>query len=661
MSFNGSSPEFFPESGQCGGSLYPPQSVQILGYEIEREIGRGGMATVYRAMQQSLGRQVAIKIMAQEPNDDGEFARRFKKEGRILAQLLHVNIVTIYDIGVSEHNQLYLSVEYLPGGTLKDRIRQGLSLDAVIEITRAIAKALGYAHERGVIHRDIKPSNIMFRQDGTPVLTDFGVARMLDSKTVFTASGLMIGSPGYMSPEQAMGEGATTQSDLYGLGVVLHEMLTGRSLYQADNPLALMLKHLRDPIPDLPKECAHLQPVLNKLLAKRCENRYKNTNELIEALDLIITSDAKLRPEWNLNNDNPDIGEPTNGKIWRVQRKRSRFFIWSSTVTVLVLLMAAIYTLRLKNFMEIENVEKLQKPRNLIEAMVPIQRKKEITAFLEQAETQLKNELLTDESAQSAETAYRQVLKLDPDNTQALAGLENIAKQYEQLARQRLQAGEPQESLNQIKRGLMIVPGHEGLTRLYQETEQYVTEQKARKTEQEQQNKLLQAEQFLTQAKKSFEEGLLEIGLAHIEQGLLAVPNHSDLLALREQLKSRVENQERQAEIQRRQEEARREADQYLAQALNYQRDGDYSTSLRQIEKGLAAVSNHNGLLRLQKKVRILAEQKRQTALRQSSKQTERQTTKSTAISPKKEDDAILDEIMEIKNAVDALDKSLGR
>lgn len=244
MSFKGSPLDSLPEASQEHEIPRWQGWVQIAGYQIECEIGRGGMATVYRAVQQSLGRQVAIKILAYGPKDDIEFAQRFKKEGRILARLSHPNIVTIYDVGISENNQLFLSIEYLFGGTLGDRIKQGLSFDSVIQIVRAIAKALEYAHERGVIHRDVKPSNIMFRHDGVPVLTDFGVARIVESKTIHTLSGLTIGSPGYMSPEQAMGESATIQSDLYSLGVVMYEMLTGHRLYEAGNSIAVTLKHL---------------------------------------------------------------------------------------------------------------------------------------------------------------------------------------------------------------------------------------------------------------------------------------------------------------------------------------------------------------------------------------------------------------------------------
>ncbi|MDQ5911246.1 MAG: serine/threonine-protein kinase PpkA [Pseudomonadota bacterium] len=244
MSFQPSPPNSLLQAAEEGSRSRRSRLAQIPGYAIECEIGRGGMATVYLAVQQSLNRQVALKVLTQATEEeDDDFAQRFKKEGHILAQLLHPNIVTIHDIGITEDGDLFLSIEYLSGGTLRDKIKQGLSFDAAIEITRSIAKALDYAHKQGIIHRDIKPSNIMFRHDGTPVLTDFGIARVIGSKTIHTSAGFSIGSPGYMSPEQAMGESITIESDIYALGVVLYEMLTGHPLYESSHALAITIKH----------------------------------------------------------------------------------------------------------------------------------------------------------------------------------------------------------------------------------------------------------------------------------------------------------------------------------------------------------------------------------------------------------------------------------
>lgn len=310
---------------------------KIAGYQIECEIGHGGMATVYRAVQQSLNRPVAIKILASGSGDDPDFAQRFKKEGEILAQLSHPNIMTIYDIGIFENNRIYLSVEYLSGGTLKDKIQQvPISFENAIEITQSIAKALRYAHQRGVIHRDVKPSNIMFNEEGAPVLTDFGIARAKQSKTIHTVTGLIIGSPGYMSPEQAMGETATIQSDLYGLGVVLYEMLTGKPIYSADNTLAILLKHINDPIPKLPKNYARLQPVFNKLVAKNSHDRYSNADEFMEALDGVMyqKTTSKL---------NKDFSPQPSLKLNFLLPRKAGLFIGAGFVGILVISLAAVH------------------------------------------------------------------------------------------------------------------------------------------------------------------------------------------------------------------------------------------------------------------------------------------------------------------------------
>ena len=690
MSFQGSPQEPSPETGQANISLRRQRLVQIPGYDIECEIGRGGMATVYRAVQQSLGRRVAIKLLAHELNDDNEFAERFKKEGRILAQLSHPNIVTIHDIGVSQEDRLFLSIEYLSGGTLKDRIKQGLSVDSTLQIIKPIAKALSCAHQHGVIHRDVKPSNIMFRYDGLPVLTDFGVARTVGAKTIYTAAGLIVGSPGYMSPEQATGESATIQSDLYGLGVVFYEMLMGRPPYQASNPLTVILQHLNDPVPELPTQYRYLQPILNRLLAKKATDRYQNADEFLDALNQISPSDTKIQPKIHATPDDQSIIEFVSGKIQRLSKKRPRFLVFTGIIGIALLAIIISYNLRLP----IKTMESIQPPpesANSIKQPTPAPSPPtEIATLLQQAEIQLKAGLLT-ETGQSAEAIYRQILKMDQDNIQALAGLENMAKEYERLARQRMESGVFEESFEYLKKGLSIAPKLEGLLRLNQEIEQRVIK-KNQKIEQEQQQELqLQAQQLLIQAQSSFQEDALQNSLAHIEQGLLAIPNHPELLALREQVRARIIEQQRQVEArQRQEEEAQRqakiqakaaerqkaeqarlqtEADQYLTQALNQQRNGRYTASLQKIEKGLAAVPNHEGLLRLKEQVRaeaLIAQQqeavRRQAAKEAKQKEIARRQTKTTPVSssPNQDgNDEALKKLQGIKDAVNALNKSL--
>ncbi len=631
MSFQPPSSSFPQQRNESSGGSRRQAFIEIPGYEIEREIGRGGMATVYLAIQQSLGRQVALKVLALEPDTDDDFSQRFNKEGRILAQLVHPNIVTIYDISMTD-DHYFFSMEYLPGGTLKQRIRQGLSLESAVQITRSIAKALGYAHEKGVVHRDIKPFNILFRQDDTPILTDFGVARVAESKTINTIKGSTIGSPGYMSPEQARGEIATIQSDLYSLGVVVYEMLTGHPPYEADNAITIILKHLHDPIPKLPKGYFHFQPIIDKLLAKKSSDRYKNASEFLDAFDAAIPgSGIGSLPRVKAGLGSVNIAEFISEKFRALldTNRKWRFAVLTTLIAIAVIVAA--YSLKVKR--PVKDADISRRPQ-LAEQTKEARREQEVSAALKRAKSQLQAKLLSGDSEDSAESLYRRVLKLEPGNVQALTGLQSIATEYEKQAQNRFDAGALQEGLNYVNQGLAVAPAHEGLMRLRREIERRFAEMKAEQTRQEEQRqRQLQAEQFLMQAQSSFREGAWEVTLAHIEQGLLAIPDHRDLLALREQVKVRLAEQVRQqAEAQRRrEEEARRQAEiaehqkaeqtrrlqeveQYLGRALEDQRNGQYAAGLQQIEKSLALVPDHTQSIRLREEMRaqLAAEQKRQ-------------------------------------------------
>ena len=260
--------------------------MKLPGYKIEREIGRGGMATVYLAVQESLGRQVALKVMKPALAADKSFTERFFREGRIIAQFNHPQIVTVFDIG-SYNQHYYLSMEYLHGGTLEQEIRRGLSLAHSLEIIKAVGCALSYAHSRGIIHRDIKPQNILFRQDGMPVLSDFGIAKASTDDNRLTIPGMTVGSPSYMSPEQVMGQDISLRTDLYSLGIVFYQMLTGNLPYQASDPISVALQQCTAPIPTLPRHLARFQPLLRKLLAKDPEKRFASAEQFLQALNAI--------------------------------------------------------------------------------------------------------------------------------------------------------------------------------------------------------------------------------------------------------------------------------------------------------------------------------------------------------------------------------------
>lgn len=257
--------------------------MKIPGYTIIKKINAGGMATVFLATQHSVGRTVALKIMKPSLDKDPEFHQRFQREANIIGQLSHPNIIPIYDIGRHEGFN-YISMEFFSKGALDEKIKQGLPPEQALRITIGIAAALEQAHNKGYVHRDIKPENILFRDDDSPVLTDFGIARTIKSKANMTQVGAVIGTPYYMSPEQAKGEASDGRSDLYSLGVVLYEMLTGEKLFHADSSLAISVKHIHEQPPKLPTNLSSLQALLDKLLAKRPELRFQSARELIEEL-----------------------------------------------------------------------------------------------------------------------------------------------------------------------------------------------------------------------------------------------------------------------------------------------------------------------------------------------------------------------------------------
>ncbi|HQW80289.1 MAG: protein kinase [Rhodanobacteraceae bacterium] len=266
----------------------------IPGYELIRELGVGGMATVHLAIQSSLDRKVAIKVMRRNIDDADKFERRFLVEGRTLAKLPHRNIVAVYDI-VKSDAATYISMEYLEGGTLHEKMRDGLSLAEAVAIVVQIAGALQFAHDHSIVHRDLKPANIMFRDELTPVLTDFGIARQQDaSQTRLTQTGMLVGTPTYMSPEQINALEVDGRSDLYSLGVMFYELLTGHPPFQGETPIAVLMAHLTNPPPPLPQQFAEFQPILDRMLAKGRDDRYGNLKEFTKALKAIVVNNDRL-------------------------------------------------------------------------------------------------------------------------------------------------------------------------------------------------------------------------------------------------------------------------------------------------------------------------------------------------------------------------------
>ncbi len=257
---------------------------EIPGYKILSELGQGGIATVYLAVQESLDRQVALKVMSPLLAMEPDYAERFIREGRTVAQLSHPNIITVYDIGLQKH-QLFIAMEYIPGGNMRTRMQKHLrDPEWALSVAGQIALALGYAHKAGIVHRDVKPENILFRENGAAVLTDFGIAKTITSNTNLTRAGTVIGTPKYMSPEQTDGLGNDPRTDIYSLGIILFEMLTGHVPYDSENSMAVLYAHVHSPIPELPDELSDLQPLLNNLLAKKEADRPDDCDELAEII-----------------------------------------------------------------------------------------------------------------------------------------------------------------------------------------------------------------------------------------------------------------------------------------------------------------------------------------------------------------------------------------
>ena len=441
-----------------------------------------------------------------------------------------------------------------------------MPLTDALSIAKAIAGALYYAHRRGIIHRDIKPQNIMFRENGTPVLTDFGIAKTLGSSTIMTRTGLSIGTPRYMSPEQIRGQDVDARADIYSFGVLFYEMLTGSVPYAANDSFALAMMHVTAPIPELPPRLSRYQPLLQRLLNKEPEQRFQTGQEFVAALEFLEKNpDADLFSVTGSTQSFPGLAVPASRRGWKI------------AVPVAILASAALAGGGYLFFYR---------------SAPPLVSPSEVVVATPTPPPEL------------------------PPTTDPVAQARAQAEVLLTEARRQQQAGALQESLARIDQGLGLTPDHPGLLALRQEVARQIADASARNALDEQQIQAqLQAEQFLDQAQRARQEGALGLSLVHVEQGLQAMPTHSGLLALKQEVLTQQANLKTQEDATRRQAEAaerqkteagqrRRKADELLARAQDSQRNRAYETSLLQIEQGLQQVSDHPRLLALRDDVR---------------------------------------------------------
>lgn len=542
--------------------------IEIPGFRVKDELGRGAMATAYLAIQESLEREIALKVLAGSLVADRSFCERFLREGRIIAQLSHPHVVTIHDIGV--HGSLYyMAEEYLAGGTLRERIRNGLSAEQALAIVCDLAAALGYAHRRGFVHRDVKPGNVLFRRDGTVVLTDFGIARASTAATRITTTGWTVGTPDYMSPEQAMGKPVDARSDLYSLGIVLFEMLSGQRPYRADDPFATALMHVQSPIPRLPERHRGLQDIVDRLLAKEPDARFATAESLIDAVRHPGTTVALSAPPADATRPIEGIAAPT---ARRVRRPGARLAVFAA---------AALAIAAATGYIVVHRLQAPSHPAVTVEPAATAEPegpaadphvRQEVAQLLAIAEAHREVGRLTSPPDSNAAAVYRRVLDLDASNSKALAGLRSIADTFEERARASLRRGQLNTSLQQVNAGLELVPDQPGLLDLRREIRQQ------------------------PKPKQQILE-LLAVAEAHRELDRLTDPPGSNAADVYRHI---LELDPFNAPAR---EGLHSIADIYLQRARQQIDKGDAHSAMELVQTGLGVVPDHKGLIELRKRI----------------------------------------------------------
>ncbi len=467
------------------------ENVQIPGYRLIRTLGEGGMATVYLAIQESLDREVALKVMSPVLAANATFCEQFMKEGRITAKLTHPHLMTVHDIG-TDHGVYYLASEYLPAGTLRERMDR-LSTSESLEIARDIASGLSYAHEKGFVHRDVKPGNIMFRSNGTAVLADFGIAKAMKSVSAATMAGNAIGTPDYMSPEQAQASPVDGRSDLYSLGAVLYECLAGYKPYKAPDAYAVALMHVTEPVPKLPEKLVWLQPLIDGLMAKNPEQRFATGDTFIVACDKLVQDNPRASASAHeqrsarrraVSSGSASSATAISQPVPKIARTPNLRWVWVAVASVALVVLAGLGWRWMQRPTSAETPPASAAATALPSAAPPPAElpgdsaataalaKLDLPTLLSRGDEYLaygqKNygEKLDFPAGDNAIDIYQEVLQRDPGNDRATKGLAQISAFFEQAASGALRNGLYTATDEFIGKGLRADPKSPALLKL---------------------------------------------------------------------------------------------------------------------------------------------------------------------------------------------------
>jgi len=458
-------------------------SISVPGYKIEHLIAEGATASIYLAIQESLGRHVAIKLLRKIDNPDQ--LNRFLNEGQIIASLNHRNIINIHDVGVTDDGRPYISMEYLEGGDLDARIQKKVDPEDALQWLEAIGNCLDFVHRKGIIHRDIKPGNILIHKDGTLILSDFGTAKQEESDAKLTLEGCTFGSPYYISPEQAASKELDRRTDIYSLGIVLYEMLTGNKPYKGDSHIETIVAHLSEPLPDLPPELHRYHTLIKKMIAKSPDDRFTTAAEMVRFVQRLR---KPVKNAWRVTWVPTGAVAIAAEMVRFVQQlrkplKNAQRMTWVSTGAGAVILGIGVTLFMRHSIISDHNEHQTTAGTSISGGAIPesspdivampspepgdlasetpvpsSNNEQHIENLLSQAATAIKEYRLTTPKNNNAYNYYQRVLELHPQHKKALEGITRVADAYADRAESKLDQFDYEAAKKYLHRGLTIQP-----------------------------------------------------------------------------------------------------------------------------------------------------------------------------------------------------------